>query len=187
MLLLSKTAKNPELERAASRDDSRPVLTHVYLNAEKSRLEAADSYKAAIVPCELEEGDESGLIPAPAIAAQRKASKYAAAPLRVNGNVELATPENTQTWTKGEGQWPNFEQLTPANLSGFKVGLNPTFLLELAKALGDPSSVTLQFALVGEKMEGPETGYFPGSLRPMIVKVPSGGDGYGILMPIRTS
>lgn len=184
MKLKSDTRKAPELERVASRDASRPVLSHVYLNTERARLEATNTYAAALVPVEIEEGDDSGLIPAAALKAQRKASKYAAASLGVNGKVTLATSEGEQTWLKGEGQWPDFDRLTPAEFSSFRIGLNPKLLLELAQALGNPECVTIEFARVADKEEGEGVGAFPAALKPMKVTVPAGGDSYGILMPI---
>ena len=185
MRLTNITRKPAEIERVASKDKARPVLTHVYLNAEKGRLEAANSYAAAMIPCAVEEGDESGLIPAEALKAQRKASRYSAAPLSVNGDVRLSTSEGEQSWKKGEGQWPDFDKLVPEEFSGFRVSLNPKLLLELAQALGDPEKVVIEFALQGDKTEGEGIGFFPNNMRPMRVTVPSGTEeSYGILMPI---
>lgn len=185
MKLHSDTKRSPEIERVTSKDKARPALTHAYLNTERGTLEATNSYAAVVVPVEIEEGDESGLIPAEALKAQRKASKYTEASLSVNGNVSLATPEGEQSWKKGEGQFANLHQLTPTEWSNFRIALNPKFLLELAQALGDPESVTLEFVRQTDKDEGEDVGSFPSPLRPMRVTVPRGGDSYGILMPIR--
>jgi hypothetical protein len=183
--LISETRKAPEVERAASKEASRPVLTHAYLNAENGTLEATDSYRAVVIPVEVEEGDVSGLIPAEALKAQRKASRHAPASLRVNGDVRLSTPDGEQSWKTGEGQFPNLRQLGPTDLSTFRIGLNPALLLETAKALGSGESVTLEFTLRRDKVEGDDTGAYPDALRPMRVTVPNGGESYGILMPIR--
>ena len=186
MKVRSQTKKAPEIERVASRDASRPVLTHVYLNAEKNRLEATNSYAAVLVPCETEEGDESGLIPAEALKAQRKASKYSAASLSVNGDVRLSTPEGEQAWKKGEGRWPDFDKLMPEEYSGFRIGINPKLLLELAQGIGSPENVVLEFALQGDKTEGEGVGYFPSPLRAVRVTTTQGTEAaHGILMPIR--
>ena len=185
MKLLSETSKTPEIERAASKDASRPVLSHVYLNTENGTLEATDSYRAVVVPVEVEEGDESGLIPADALKAQRKASKYAAASLSVNGEIRLSTSEGEQSWRKGEGQFPNIQRITPEERSSFRISLNPKFLLETARALGNDEQVVLEFVRQSDKTEGEDVGAFPNNLKPIRVTVPQGGDSYGILMPIR--
>ena len=186
MKLLSGTRKTPEIERAASKDPARPILTYVYLNTETRTLEATDAYRAVVVPVEVEEGDESGLIPAEALKAQRKASKYSPASLSVNGDIRLSTPEGEQSWRKGEGQFPNLHQLTPEEWSTFRIALNPKHLLETAKALdGQGEHVTLEFVRQAEKDEGEDVGVFPSNMRPIRVTVRNGGDSYGILMPIR--
>lgn len=185
MKRVSETRKTPEVERAASKEASRPVLTHAYLNVENGTLEATDSYRAVVIPVEVEEGDTSALIPVEALKAQRKASKYEPASLRVNDDVRLSTPEGEQSWKTGEGQFPNLQQLAPTELSTFRIGLNPALLLETAKALGNGESVTLEFTLQRDKVEGDDTGAYPDALRPVRVTVPSGGESYGILMPIR--
>jgi hypothetical protein len=183
--LLSETRKTPEVERAASKDAARPVLSYVYLNAECGTLEATDSYRAVVIPVEIEDGDTSGLIPAEALKAQRKASKHHEASLRVNGDVRLSTPDGEQVWKTGEGQFPNLQQLAPTELSTFRIGLNPTFLLETAKALGNGEHVTIEFTLQRDKVEGEDTGAYADPLRPIRVTVPNGGESFGILMPIR--
>ena len=186
MRLINNTRKPAEIERVASRDKSRPVLSHVYLNTEKGRLEATNSYAAAMIPCEVEDGDESGLIPGDALKAQRKASRYSAMSLSVNGDIRLSTSEGEQSWKKGEGQWPDLGSHTPEEFSDFRVSLNPKLLLELAQALGDPEKVVIEFALQGDKTEGEGVGFFPNNMRAMRITVPNGAEeSYGILMPIR--
>jgi DNA polymerase III sliding clamp (beta) subunit (PCNA family) len=185
MRLVSQTKKTPEVERAASKDAVRPVLSHVYLNAENGTLEATDSYRAVVIPVEVEDGDTSALIPAEALKAQRKASKTAPASLSVNGDVSLSTPDGEQSWKTGEGQFPNLQQLGPAEVSTFRIGLNPVLLAETAKALGNGEHVTLEFTLQPGKVEGDDTGTYPHPLRPIRLTVPNGGESYGILMPIR--
>lgn len=179
MKVLSTTKKAPEIERAASKDAARPILTYVHLNTELERLEATNSYVAAVIPVEVEEGDESGLIPVEAIKAQRKASKSEAASLTVNGDdARLSTPEGEQSWRKGEGTFPDIASLEPENLSDFQIGLNPKYLLELAQALGSPEAIKLQFIQEADSV--------PSNKRGMRVTPLAGDEGaFGILMPIR--
>ena len=185
MKVISETRKAPEVERVASSDKARPVLSYVHLNVENGTLEATDSHKAVVIPVEIEDGDTSGPIPPEALKAQRKASKYGAASLSANGGVSLTTPEGEQTWVRPDaGVFPNLAQVTAAEYSRFRICLNPKYLLELAHALGNPEQVVVEFARPIDKVEGDDTGAFLNPLKPMRVTVPSGGDSYGILMPI---
>lgn len=187
MKLPHNTRKAPEVERAtAPALAGRPILSNVHLNAEKGTLEATDSYMAVVIPVEVEEGDESGLIPPNALKAQRKASKRSNASLRVNGDIHLSSPEREQSWVKPtEGQFfPDLELITPDEWSSFRIRLDPEKLLNLAKALGADHTVTLEFALQRGKVEGEGTGFYPSNLRP--IRVTSGlENAYGILMPVR--
>lgn len=186
MRLVHETKKRPEVERAASKDAARPRLARPQLDAERSVLEATNSYMLVSVPVELDEGDTSGPIEPEALKAQRKASKYDPASLACNGSVRLETVDGTQEWPRPDlGQWPNAPQLVPTAFSSFSIGLNPTFLLELAKALGDPESVRIEFASTREVDVDGEPYGLASDLRPMRVTVPRGGESFGILMPIR--
>lgn len=188
MRLVHETKKRPEVERAASKDAARPRLARPQLDAERSVLEATNSYMLVSVPVELDEGDTSGPIEPEALKAQRKASKYDPASLACDGSVRLETVDGTQEWPRPDlGQWPNVPQLVPTAFSAFSIGLNPTFLLELAKALGDPENVRIEFAMSREDVDDGNDWIRPSDLRPMRVTVPRGGESFGILMPIRKS
>src|SRR4051812_10454668 len=87
---------------AAATTDARPMLKGVYLDVETSTLTATDSYMAARVPCEVEDGDESGCIP---VAALKEADGQS---LRVSGGTATLTylDGGTRTWKLIEGQFP---------------------------------------------------------------------------------
>jgi len=182
MRLLSNSRKSPEIDRATSKDKTRPVLSCAYLNVEEGTIEATDSYMAVVVPVEIEDGDTSGLIPSEALSALRKASKTVWRSLTANGEVTLETADGIQTWKRPEGQFPNLRQLTPSEYSGFRVGINPEKLYNLAKALGS-ETVTLEFALQPSAEEGEGVGFFPSNMKPL--RVTAGSDAWGILMPVR--
>ena len=183
--------KAPELAKVLSKDESRPVLTCGYLDTERARLEGTDSYCLASIPVDVGETDTSGLIPATAIVALHKAARawrgsVEDGPELVCGTetVELVTADGRQSWPRPGGQFPNVAQLVPANLSQFRIGINPKLLANVAAALGSPEKVTVTFTLTSDASEGDGAGYYPSALRPFIVT--NGGHGEtGLVMPIR--
>jgi len=163
-----------KLEKVASRDATRPVLTHAFLrvDGERATLEACDSYKLARIPVELEAGDEEGFVPVEALTTARKAR---AESVSVNGSVDI--PGGPSFPRPELGQFPNAVQLFPDGEVAFAVGVNAKFLHELAQGLGS-ETVRLEFVKVGDE---------PSALRPIVVR-PIGGDAPeadGLLMPVR--
>lgn len=121
---------------AASTDPSRPVLAHVAFDAKQKTLTATNSYVLAQVPCEVEAGDESGLIPAEAIKAAKGES------LRIaDGKATLKLRDGERSWTLlANGTFPDVEKI----LNGYEkidapFGVNPKLLKELGDALGADS------------------------------------------------
>ena len=182
----------PEL--VTSKDAHRTALTKVHLNAEKSQVEVTDSYMLARFPVELDEGDTSGPIPLDALKASRKPMlKHVAqshgTSIRCNSHVEVrhafgedaSEPYLTMARDEAEYTFPNVDQLVPENLAKFRIGLNADKLSKLAKAMGcgPNDGVELRFA---QGLDGN-----PSSLRPILVRPISKGDGSpdGLLMPIR--
>jgi hypothetical protein len=118
---------------AASSDSSRPVLTHVRFDAEKATLLATNSYIAARVPCEVEPGDESGLIPAVAI------KEAAGRSLRIaDGKATLFLPDGERAWNLlTDGEFPDVEGvLDAAPVAPTRFGINAGLLASLSAALG---------------------------------------------------
>src|SRR4030065_908115 len=70
-----KFSNKIKIEAVASKDLSRPVLTHVHYNHAAHRLEAADGFMLLLLPVTNDEQDEDALVPVAAIAAARKAAK----------------------------------------------------------------------------------------------------------------
>ena len=116
----------------AATDESRPVLTCVYFDAKNGTLAATDSYIAARVPCDVDEGDESGLIPAEAVETAGGRSL-----LVRDGKATLSFGDGERTWNLVEGTFPDLDEVftngAPAKVI---VGLNADFLARLSKGLG---------------------------------------------------
>lgn len=187
------------VEKVLSRDESRPVLTMAHLDVTRpgegiGSLEGTDSYKLVSVPVALDEGDESGFIPAPVLSAFIKAHRKSAANPPVlhcrADELELVDPWNqsAQRWDRpNPGTFPNVPRLIPdeGELSKFRVRFNAKLLHELAAGLGG-DEVTLEFCRVPNTVEeGEGAGYFPGNLRPLIVRNGSPDHGIGLLIPMR--
>jgi DNA polymerase-3 subunit beta len=130
--------------RAASRDEVRPILTGVLLQAEENRLTmvATDSYRLSVKHTELETPLTQPLeanVPARAL---RELSRTIA----VEGpdEVEIALPRNQIVFRSGpvllssrliEGQFPSWRQLVPESFE-HEVRLPREGLLEIARRIG---------------------------------------------------
>jgi hypothetical protein len=150
---------------AASTDSSRPVLTAISFDAVKGTLTATDSYVMARVPCEVEEGDESGLIPSEALKTAKGRSLTIA-----GGKATLALPDGERTWNLLDGTAPNFDKIlgdTPEIDAPF--GLNADLLKKLALALNNGSLGPLALHPVHPRKA---------------IRVEAGKDGEGVIMPV---
>jgi hypothetical protein len=157
-----------QIWEAASTEPTRPILTGVMFDAGAGTLTATNSYIAARVPCEVEEGDESGIIPAEAIKTAKGES------LRVaKGKATLQLGNGERSWTLIEGVFPDVDKIlatTPEAATRF--GVNPDLLRSLALALG-----------CGGKSYTPLVLHPVSPLKGMLVAAPS--EGVGVLMPVR--
>lgn len=154
---------------AASSDDSRPVLNHVKFDAVAGTLTATNSYIAAVVPCEVEEGDESALIPAAALKAAKGSS------LRVrDGKATLKLADGERSWdVLAEGAFPDMASIfSKYELIEFPFGVNPELMLSCAHALG-----------CGGKSYAPLILHPSSPLKGIRVTSQRGGE--GVLMPVR--
>ncbi len=173
--------KAPKLDKVPSKDQSRPVLTCWYLDAENGTIAATDSYKLVRHPVEVESDDISGLIPGEAIAAYVKVWNKGLKPSLncLEGIVTLTDGNGSQTVYKrpSEGQFPKVDELIPTELSSFVIGVNAKLLLECAQGLGAGDDVVeIRFcAKDGE----------PQNLRPFTISASASPDADCILMPVR--
>jgi DNA polymerase III sliding clamp (beta) subunit (PCNA family) len=185
-------AVNGKIEKVASKDKTRPALTHVNLrtDADGSRwLEATDSYKLIRVPARgATAEDTDGPIPAAVFTAARWAAARGLereSSIQANGSVSYELKEGgSASMPRPDGfQFPDCARLVPEpSAVVFEVGLNAKLLLELAQGLGSD--------IVRVSFVGSDDGS-PNALKPMIVR-PQGGKvadakSVGVLMPVRIS
>jgi len=182
----------PKLTKIVSKDQSRPILTQMLLDTEKSVLVGTDSYKLACIPVDVENEDVTGLVPAAILDAFVKAHKkrdHVKPSLHcLETDFILAAVDNRQTWSRqsdspiGEDalkQFPKTDLLFPEDLFEFEIGLDTKLLRELAEGIGC-DDVKLVFAKEKD-------GYRPSALRPVTV-APMGANHEGlraIVMPKR--
>lgn len=175
-----KINKTFKLEKAASTDATRPAIGNVLVTKTKEGKTlaiATDGRIMAVVPCEIADDAELGLVSPKALVHGRKLAKKASdSEMTLNGNIAFldgsALPRPTQ---QDCGNYPNWTavQPDPEAKIAFTVAFDPRLLLNLAEAIGyDGSyqkSVTLRFV---DEMTA--------------IRVTCGADGqYGLLMPVR--
>lgn len=186
------------LEKVASRDETRPVLTGVELTLDEEQdekgsitgwLAATDSYKLALVPVSFDTADKpvAGIYPAAAIKAMASGSLYVFTKEGVK--VQGKTGEFVE-YPRIDGQFPNWRQLMPEEGQLVPVqrrfALNAKLLYELALGLGTEMVIL-------EPVEAADGDTNP--LRPIRVRGGRGGRGgssnavdegpMGIIMPVR--
>ena len=127
---MKQSNPNQKVELCASKDATRLHLSGVHLNVETKRLVATDGERLVIVPCEVSDGDVSGLLPVAALVEARKQDGQISA----NGAAVLS---NGATFERPDATFPPYESiLSPERGQAFTFGLNAQHLLDIAKALG---------------------------------------------------
>lgn len=181
--------KSAKIEKAASKDKARPVLTQLYVREGangSATLEATDSYILVRVPVTMEDGDKGGFVPPSVLVDARKVAGRSE-DVRVIANSEVgydsADGVSVRMPRPDIGTFPNTDMLFPDEWSTFEVGVSPKLLLAAAEAMGSPDGVRLRFARVRSSSD-------PGAcdpLRPVHVQPLRGGceGAEGIVMPIR--
>src|SRR5919199_1261209 len=107
------------VQRSASRDESRPVLTGIFLRFERGRVVAAatDSYRLSVREAELgaEVPELEAIVPARALAElTRVAAGEGTLQLGIHENQVLFGMEDVWLTTRRiDGQFPNYRQLLP--------------------------------------------------------------------------
>lgn len=184
------------LEKVASRDESRPVLTTVELSLDAEQeekgyvtgwLAATDSYKLALVPVSFAKAEKpvAGLYPAAAV----KAMIGGPCVFTKDGVKVQGKDGEVVEHKRIEGQFPNWRMLMPEEGTLVQVGrrfaLNAKLLYELAQGLGTETVIL-------EPTEAADGDANP--LRPIRVRGARSGNGnnrtvdegpLGIIMPIR--
>ena len=126
------------VSRAASRDESRPVLTGILVQFEGSKLTmaATDSYRMSVKETELENGgpELEAIIPARALdELVRIAAGAERIQLGINENhVIFGTGQAWLTTRRIDGQFPNVQQLRPESFE-VELELNRAELLDVVR------------------------------------------------------
>lgn len=151
-----------QVARAASRDEARPILTGVLLEANREglTLAATDSYRLAVREVQATgDGEARALVPERALT---EAGRAAVAEER--GEVEVVLGESQATFRVGglrltsrliEGEFPNYRQLIPEP-GGNKLGAPRQELLEAVRRVGllarDNAPVRLELNALGVRL-----------------------------------
>jgi DNA polymerase-3 subunit beta len=134
-----------QVSRAASRDESRPVLTGILVSFEGSKLvmAATDSYRLSVKETSLAQpGPElEAIIPARALTELSRLSAGETIRLGVSDNhVVFGVGESWLTTRRIDGQFPNYKQLLPE-----------TFEVELALPRAELLGVVRRAAVVAQR------------------------------------
>lgn len=132
------------IEKAAAKDDARPVLNAVHYNKAARRLEASDGYVLCVLAVTDDEQDEDALIPLAAMIearAQAKAKKYDDCELHTQG--EIVMQRGGQTCRIIQGVFPDVQQIIPDSLWDKPAFLEVSgeFLKRCGEVLGAAGSV----------------------------------------------
>ena len=103
---------------------TRPILNAVRFDAKSATLTATDTYIAAQVPCKVEKGDESGIVPAAALKeADGKSLRIA------DGKAVLKLPDGERSWDLLEGTYPDaVDKVLAETPLANPIGLNSVLL-----------------------------------------------------------
>jgi hypothetical protein len=176
----------PEL--VASRDETRPLLRHPYLDVGEgeAELQATDSYGAVRFPVEVQDDETAGAVPAEALKAARKRGPIPKLVVLAgevaevvedgsrNGSLlSIRRPDAGGIPGQIGRSFPDLRALWPEDDDvGFEVGIDAELLARVAKAMGTGGRVRLRF--MKERGDG----------RPIRVD-PIGHEGpTGLVMPI---
>jgi hypothetical protein len=164
-----------KIKLATSNDDSMPHLFHPFIDKKNSVMVATDGRVIAVVPVELSEKDCDGYV--------SKESTVGGSDVSVRKrHTVLSTDRRTTVIPRPsvQGTVP-YEQviptLRPGDSSTFTVCLNPSLLMNLAKAIGSKNSVVLSFKVC----EASEIYIDP----ILIIPPDSSNKAIGAMMPIR--
>jgi hypothetical protein len=170
--------KLPEskIELAASTEQSRFTLQAVKLDVEHKRMMATDGHIGAIVPCEVEEGDQSAMLSLESIKqirAMQRRSKAVPVTIKTNGKAIVTGNGETVEYELVPGQFPNLDMVMTKVEGAATITLDVALLLRLAQAL-NPVATTKK-AIVSLWIKDPQSSF----------GVRSGSVGQGVMMPSR--
>ena len=167
-----KIDKKYRLEKAVSTDESRTNLTNISIT--RRHAIACDGRMIAIVPVEVDEGDEAGWLSPDALKLARRVNPKGLDTIRIilNGTQELPDGSTIKRPSFDEVHPPKMLQiLLHANRGRtFRIGINASMLKSLSEAIGS-EEVVLEFGSPTETI---------------LVRPVHHEDGVcGVLMPVR--
>src|ERR687885_531318 len=161
------------VQRSASRDESRPVLTGIFLRFERGRIVAAatDSYRLSVreAPLEAEVPELEAIVPARALAElTRVAAGEGTLDLGIHENQVVFGLEDVWLTTRRiDGQFPNYRQLLPESFE-HELKIPRAELLDVIESIAGDELV---LSLISP-------------LRPAVMRAPDDDFTY-LIMPIR--
>lgn len=140
--------KRYRIEKAASKNERRPVLQNVFYDAPNGVLVATDSHVMAVVPVEMAFDDATGAVPVEAVVLARKdQAKGELAEIVANGTVSVRVRGERAEFERSPGDY--FPDWMPFFKRGLKpvttFALNPRMLMNCAEAVGGAGGVSLEF------------------------------------------
>jgi hypothetical protein len=139
--------KRFKIEKAASKDERRPVINNVFLDPANSVLVATDQYGMAVIPVrELAFDDTEGTIPPEAIQlARADQGKSDEAELTANGNVGVTLRGQLVEFERNPQAFPDWtEAMKTKGKPIATLQLSPKTLQQVAEAIGSGSIVKLE-------------------------------------------
>lgn len=139
-----KLHRDIKIESVASDDPKRRAITEPFLEIcdGKGQLVTTNGAALAIVPCEVQEGDESGFVSAESLSNARKATPKRSPHVEIHCNGTLAVKDGA-TFSRPTGETlgrfpPNWRQCIPPldRVPVYRIAFNARLLAELSKAMG---------------------------------------------------
>lgn len=191
-----KIRKDYRPELVASTDTTRPHLTGVYFEADKSRVVATCGHSLVVCPVEPDASDTTGYVPVAALKLARKLSKrvrkrsadgkrweYSVVPCSMDLGKVAVLRDGTKVLRLDAtaNKFPDASRVIPKYADNDKtlvrVKFNAAMLADLAEAMGSGHGVVLTFPAA-------QSGCLP--LGPIkVTACDSDNDAFGVLMPMR--
>jgi len=175
-----------KVEACIAQEESRYALRGAYFDAKDKHLIVTNGHILALVPCIVEDGDISGLIPARAIElardvqkripAHERDKKHASVRVLKSKKVSVKNQhDGEETITNGlSGIFPNWKAVIPEWVKGKPVTcLSIGFLRNLLDALTSKSA----------RVDG--LGLWIKDDQSAVMVAPCDGSGFGVIMPMR--
>ena len=173
--------KTNKLEKVVSKDASQGALQSILVDETDKVAVATNGKSLAVVPVTLDENDRfiNGvrLLPTKVIIEGRKASKSLPHTLiKLEDICRAGLADGRQLITEDDTPFPNWRQVVPRNVDGFKVNIDAKLLYDLAEAINDGKDKSQRIVTLSFKTDEPGIN---------AITVTAAGGAYGVLMPCR--